>query len=338
MKLCVYSTRSYDRDYLGRANITAGHELEFLETPLNLDTATLAQGSTGVCCFVDDDLRAEVLERLAALGVRLIALRATGFNNVDLAHADALGLTVMRVSHYSPHSVAEFAVGLMLSLNRRIHKAYARVREGNFLLDGLLGFDMHGKTVAVIGTGKIGAATARILLGFGCRVLATDQQPDPALVELGCAYVPLEQALGEADIVTLHVPLTPQTHHLIDAAALAHMRPGSTLINTSRGALVDATALIGALKARHLGAVGLDVYEEESHLYFQNLSDEIIDDDIFMRLLGFPNVLITGHQAFFTHEAMTTIAETTLRNVEDFAAGRRNENTLGAARVVAAAG
>lgn len=338
MKLCVYSTRSYDRDYLGRANLAAGHELEFLETPLNPDTAALAQGSTGVCCFVDDDLGAEVLERLAALGVRLIALRATGFNNVDLAHADALGLTVMRVSHYSPHSVAEFAVGLMLSLNRRIHKAYARVREGNFLLDGLLGLDMHGKTVAVIGTGKIGAATARILLGFGCRVLATDQQPDPALVALGCAYVPLEQALGEADIVTLHVPLTPQTHHLIDAAALARMRPGSTLINTSRGALVDATALIGALKARHLGAVGLDVYEEEGHLYFQNLSDEIIDDDIFMRLLGFPNVLITGHQAFFTHEAMTTIAETTLRNAEDFAAGRRNENTLGAGRVIAAAG
>lgn len=338
MKLCVYSTRPYDRDYLGRANLAAGHELEFLETRLNLDTAALAQRSTGVCCFVDDDLGAEVLERLAALGVRLIVLRATGFNNVDLPRADSLGLTVMRVSHYSPNSVAEFAVGLMLSLNRRIHKAYARVREGNFLLDGLLGFDMHGKTVAVIGTGKIGAATARILLGFGCRVLATDQQPDPVLVELGCAYVPLEQALGEADIVTLHVPLTPQTHHLIDAAALARMRPDSMLINTSRGALVDATALIGALKAHRLGAVGLDVYEEESHLYFQNLSDEIIDDDIFMRLLGFPNVLITGHQAFFTHEAMTTIAETTLRNAGDFAAGRRNENTLSAGEVIAAAG
>ena len=328
MKVQVYSTRPYDRTFLEAANCER-HELHYTEAALRPETVVLAEGCRAVCAFVDDDLSEPVLTALARLGVELVTLRATGFNNVDLTAADRLGLTVMRVSGYSPHAVAEFSVGLMLSLSRRLHRAYNRVREGNFLLDGLMGFDMHGKAVGVVGTGRIGEALVKILRGFGCRVLMFDARENPACLREGCEYVPLDRLWAESDVVSLHVPLTPDTYHMVDAESLSRMKPGAMLINTSRGALVDTRALIDALKRRHLGAVGLDVYEEESHLYFRDLSDEIIDDDTFARLLSFPNVLVTGHQAFFTREAVTTIAETTLRNIDDFAAGRGNENLLG---------
>lgn len=328
MRVQVYSTRPYDRAFLEAAN-RGRHELRYSEAALSLQTAVLADGCRAVCAFVDDDLSEAVLEDLARRGVELVTLRATGFNNVDLGAADRLNLTVMRVSIYSPHAVAEFSVALMLSLSRRLHRAYNRVREGNFLLDGLLGFDMHGKTVGVVGTGRIGEALVGILRGFGCRVLMHDLHENPNCRGPGCEYVSLSRLWSESDIVSLHVPLTPDTYHMVDAQSLSRMKPGAMLINTSRGALVDTRALIDALKRRHLGAVGLDVYEEEGHLYFRDLSDEIIDDDTFARLLSFPNVLVTGHQAFFTREAVTTIAETTLRNIDDFAAGRSNDNRLG---------
>jgi D-lactate dehydrogenase len=333
MRTLFFSTQSYDRASFeavreGRA------DLEFEYTPVSLEprTAALAAGHEAICCFVDDDLGAGVLETLAAQGTRLVLLRCTGFNNVDLAAAERLGLTVMRVSGYSPYAVAEFAIGLILTLDRKIHRAYNRVREGNFSLGGLLGFDLHGKTVGILGTGRIGTALAHILNGFGCTVLAFDATPDPGLAGLDVRYLPLEQVLEESHIVSIHLPLTPQTHHLIDAAAIDRMRRGAMLINTSRGAVVDARAVIAALKSGQLGAVGLDVYEEEGDMYFHDLSDQIIEDDVFARLLTFPNVVVTGHQAFFTKEAMTTIATTTLRNLDDFAAGRDNENRLRATR------
>jgi len=328
MDVLVTSARSYDRQFLDAAN-QGRHVLHYLEASLDASTVRLASGYPAVCCFVDDDLSEPVLQTLAQYGTRLIALRATGFNNVDLCAAERCGLTVMRVAQYSPYAVAEFAVGLILALNRRIHRAYNRVREGNMLLDGLLGFDLHGKTVGVIGTGQIGTVFARIMHGFGCRLLAYDLSPNPRCTELGVEYGTLEEVFRQADIISLHLPLTPQSHHLIRADTLAWLKPGAMLINTSRGALVDTVALIEALKSHRLGAVGMDVYEEESHLYFRNLSDEILSDDVFARLLTFSNVLVTGHQAFFTQEALAAIARTTMSNLDDFGAGRRNENTLG---------
>jgi D-lactate dehydrogenase len=333
VQVLVYSARPYDRDSLREAN-QGKHEIRFTEAALDSSTAVLAQGVPAVCCFVDDVLDAAVLKRLAGGGTRLVVLRATGFNNVELRVAEELGITVMRVTRYSPYAVAEFAVGLILALNRKIHRAYNRVRENNFLLDGLLGFDLYGKTVGIVGTGKIGSVLARILQGFGCRFLGHDVVENPECLALGMPYVPLEELLGEADIVSLHAPLTPETRHLINSETLAVMKPGAMLINTSRGALVDARALIRALKKGRVGAVGLDVYEEESHLYFQNLSDQIIADDVFTRLLSFPNVLVTGHQAFFTREALATIAETTIENISDFEAGRSNDNVLKSGQVL----
>jgi D-lactate dehydrogenase len=333
MRTLFFSTQPYDRTSFeavreGRA------DLDFEYTPVSLEprTAALAAGHEAICCFVDDDLGAGVLETLAAQGTRLILLRCTGFNNVDLAAAERLGLTVMRVNNYSPYAVAEFATGLILTLDRKIHRAYNRVREGNFSLGGLLGFDLHGKTVGILGTGRIGTALAHILNGFGCTILAFDAQPNPELETFGVRYRPLEEVLADSHIVSIHLPLTPQTHHLIDSAAIDRMRRGAMLINTSRGAVVDARAVIAALKSGQLGAVGLDVYEEEGDMYFRDLSDQIIEDDVFARLLTFPNVVVTGHQAFFTEEAMETIATTTLRNLDDFVAGRDNENRLHAAR------
>ncbi len=331
MNILVYSTRPYDREFLeaaAKAKQAPAVDWQFCEAPLNPATAVLAKGHEAVCAFVNDDLARPTLEALAGAGVKLVLLRCTGYNNVDLATATRLGLTVMRVTRYSPHSVAEFAVGLMLSLNRKIHRAWHRVREGNFLLDGLLGFDMHGKTVGIVGTGKIGSVLAKILHGFGCRLLAFDPVRNPELETLGVEYVALPNLLVETDILSLHAPLTPDTRHLIDAAALSQMKDGAMLINTSRGALVDARALIDALKARHLGGVALDVYEEEGDLYFRNLSDEVIPDDVFERLLTFPNVLVTAHQAYFTREALQTIAETTVHNAAAFLAGRESENRL----------
>jgi D-lactate dehydrogenase len=333
VKVLVYSTRPYDQESLGSAN-PGKHELHFIEARLDKRTATLARGYRAICCFVDDALNSGVLAELGKGGTKLIALRSTGFNNVDLAAAEKHGMTVMRVTRYSPYAVAEFAACMMLALNRKIHRAYERVREGNFLLHGLLGFDLHGKIVGIVGTGKIGSVLARILDGFDCRLLGYDVRENPDCLSLGMKYVALEELLSQSDIVSLHAPLTQQTRHMINAKTLALMKPGAMLINTSRGALVDSRALIAALKRRHLGAAGLDVYEEESHIYFKDLSDEIITDDVISRLTTFPNVIITGHQAFFTREALAIIAETTIKNISDFEAGRSNENILRSEEVI----
>ncbi|SCG67506.1 2-hydroxyacid dehydrogenase [Micromonospora coxensis] len=315
MRVAVFSTKPYDRDFLTAANADGRHELALLEPRLSAETATLARGADAVCAFVNDDLGAPVLEQLAGAGVRVVALRSAGYNHVDVAAAAKLGLTVVRVPEYSPYAVAEHCVGLMLALNRKIHRAHNRVREHNFALTGLLGFDLHGRTVGVVGTGKIGVCVARIMAGFGCRVLASDPYPNPDALAVGVEYVPLETLLAQSHVVTLHCPLTPDTHHLIDAERIRQMRPGVMLINTSRGALVDTRAVISGLKNGRIGHLGLDVYEEETDLFFEDLSDQMLRDDDFSRLSTFPNVLITGHQAFFTEEALHNIAGTTIANL-----------------------
>ena len=320
MRIAVFSTKPYDRTFLEQANQAHQHQLIYLDARLTVETAALASGFSGVCVFVNDKLDREVLQLLHANGTRLIALRSAGFNNVDLPEAERLGMTVVRVPAYSPHAVAEHAVALILSLNRMTFRAYNRVREGNFSLDGLLGFDLYGKTVGVIGTGKIGLIFADIMHGFGCRVLASDPVPSADAKEF-VSYVPLGRLFGEADIISLHCPLTPETDHLIDADAIAQMKPGVMLVNTGRGRVVDTRAVIEGLKSGKIGRLGLDVYEEEENLFFQDLSQQVISDDLFMRLTTFPNVLITGHQAFFTAEALTNIAETTLANISAFEQG-----------------
>jgi D-lactate dehydrogenase len=292
--------------------------MDFLEARLTPDTARLAEGADAVCAFVNDDLGAEVLGRLAECRVRLVALRSAGVNHVDLAAAERLGLAIGRVPAYSPHAVAEHAMALILTLNRKTHRAYNRVREGNFELDGLMGFDLVGKTAGIVGTGAIGAALARILMGFGCRVLATDPRPDPDCEAMGVTYTDLRDLLGQSDVVALQCPLTPDTHHLVDDDAIAAMKPGAMLVNTSRGAVVDTRALIRGLKSGRIGSLALDVYEEEGDLFFEDLSNRFIPDDVFARLLTFPNVLITGHQGFFTAEALSAIAGTTIANVTAF--------------------
>ena len=319
MKVAVFSTKAYDREFLVAANRAASHEFIFLETRLSEATVPAADGAEAACIFVNDDAGAAVLEALHRQGIRLLALRSAGFNHVDLVRARDLGITVARVPEYSPHAVAEHTVALILALNRRIHRAYARVREGNFALDGLMGFDLNGKTVGVIGTGKIGRLVMRIMRGFGCDILAHDPWPSAEAEALGARYVPLPDLIAGSDIVTLHCPLTPETRHLIDAGAIAGMRKGAMLVNTSRGAVIDTRAVIAGLKSGRIGSLALDVYEEEGDLFFENLSDEVIKDDVFARLLTFPNVLITGHQAFFTIEALTAIAETTVANITAFA-------------------
>lgn len=321
MRAVVFSTKPYDRQFLGAAN-AGRHELVFHEARLRAETASLAAGADAACLFVHDHADAAVLGAFASLGVRYLALRCAGFNNVDLAAAARHGIAVARVPAYSPHGVAEHAVALLLTLNRRVHRAYNRVRDGNFALEGLLGFDLHDKTVGVIGTGKIGACFARIMRGFGCRVLAHDVAHQPALAALGVEYAPLERVFAESHVISLHCPLTPRTEHLVDAAALARMRDGVFLLNTGRGPLVDTAAVIDALKSGKLGALALDVYEEEEGVFFEDHSGGILADDQLARLLSFPNVLVTSHQAFFTREAVTAIAATTLANLDDFAAGR----------------
>ena len=319
MRVAVFSTKPYDRLFLERANAGRRHELVFVEPRLEPATLMAAAGATAVCAFVNDRLDAEMLRRLHGLGVRLIALRCAGFNHVDLREAAALGMSVGRVPEYSPHAVAEHTAALMLTLNRKIHRAYARVREGNFALDGLLGFDLHGRTVGVVGTGKIGECFVRIMAGFGCALLAHDPHPSEACRALGVRYMELHALLAHSDIVSLHCPLTPSTHHLIDAPALAAMKRGAMLVNTSRGAVIDTRAVISALMSGALGSLGLDVYEEEADLFFRDLSAEVIRDDVFARLLTFPNVVVTGHQAFFTEDALTAIAEATIANLDAFA-------------------
>ncbi|MDZ4819983.1 MAG: 2-hydroxyacid dehydrogenase [Planctomycetota bacterium] len=321
MRTAVFSTKRYDRDSLTEANNDAQHSLHFLEPRLTIDSVKLAEEFPAVCCFVNDQLSAPVLHRLVEGGTRLIALRCAGFNNVDLHAAEELGLTVLRVPAYSPYAVAEHAVGMILTLNRKFHKAYIRVREGNFSLDGLLGFDLHGKVVGIVGTGKIGTVTAKILQGFGCTVLAHDLYPNEECIAAKIQYVSLDELYSRSDIVSLHCPLTPQTYHLINEAALSKMKHGAMLINTSRGPLIDALATISALKSRRLGYLGLDVYEEEADLFFEDLSECVIQDDIFLRLSSFPNVLITGHQAFFTSNALGAIGSITIGNITAFENG-----------------
>jgi D-lactate dehydrogenase len=291
-------------------------------------TSPLAAGAEAVCLFVHDHADAEVMAQLSNLGVRGIALRCAGFNNVDLAAAQRHRLMVNRVPAYSPHGVAEHAVALLLTLNRRVHRAHNRVREGNFSLEGLLGFELHGKTVGVIGTGKIGACFAQIMAGFGCRLLAYDVIENPAVRALDAEYVPLSRLLGESHILSLHCPLTPQTHHLIRAESLAQMKEGVVIINTGRGPLIDTGAVLDALKSGHVGALGLDVYEEEEGVFFEDLSGQILADDQLARLIGLPNVLVTSHQAFFTQEAMRAIADTTLANLDELARGDAGPNRV----------
>lgn len=318
MRVAVFSARPYDRSALEAADRDAGHELVFHEARLSLETVALAAGAGAVCPFVNDDLSRPVVAGLARIGVRLLALRSAGFNHVDLGAAAAAGIAVGRVPAYSPHAVAEHAAALILTLNRKTHRAYNRVRDGNFELHGLLGFDLHGKTVGIVGTGLIGRVLARIMAGFGCRIVAHDPFPHPEMQALGVAYVPVDELLAESDIVTLQCPLTPETRHLIDDAAIARMKRGVMLINTSRGAVVDTRAVIRGLKDGRIGSLGLDVYEEEEALFFEDFSDRFIGDDVFARLLTFPNVLVTGHQGFFTVEALAGIAETTIANVTAF--------------------
>jgi len=321
MRVAAFSVKPYDRVSLATAAVGLPIEWAWFEPRLDRDTARLAEGATAVNCFVNDQLDAATLDILSAQGVKLITLRCAGFNQVDLAAAARLSLPVVRVPEYSPHAVAEHTIGLILMLDRRLHKAYNRVREGNFSLEGLLGFDLFGRTVGVVGTGRIGRRVAEILLGFGCRVLAYDPAPEPELAARGVAFMPLDGLLAEADIVTLHCPLKPNTRHLIDAAAIARMKRGAMLINTSRGGLVDTPAVIAALKTGQLGHLGLDVYEEEADLFFDDHSNAIIHDDIFTRLLTFPNVVITAHQAFFTQNALDAIASQTVRNLVHFQRG-----------------
>lgn len=319
MRVAMFSTKPYDRRSFLAHNEAFGHDFHFLEPRLSPETAPLAAGFPAVCLFVNDLADAATLEILARGGTRLVALRCAGFNNVDLSAAERLGMPVVRVPAYSPHAVAEFAVGLILTLNRQIHRAYVRTRENNFALDGLLGFDIHRKTVGVVGTGKIGALVARILrLGFECEVLAYDVVERPDLIALGVSYVSARDLAVRSDIVTLHCPLTPETRHLVNAETLALAKPGVMLVNTSRGALIDVEAVIDGLKSGQVGYLAIDVYEQEADLFFEDLSNEIIKDDAFQRLLTFPNVLVTGHQAFFTREAMAAIAETTLANIAAF--------------------
>jgi D-lactate dehydrogenase len=327
MRTAVFSTKSFDRQYLLPAAEAAGHALTFFEPRLTLQTTVLAQGFPAICSFVNDFLTAEVLSSLAAGGTRFVALRCAGFNQVDLDAAATCGMRVARVPAYSPYAVAEHTVGMMLALNRKFHKAYARVREGNFALEGLLGFDMHGRTAGVVGTGKIGAIVAQLLACFGCQVLLYDLIQSAECAAVG-KYVTLPELLARAHIITLHCPLTPQTYHLINAAAIAQMKPGVMLINTSRGGLVDTHAVIAGLKGGQIGYLGLDVYEEEADLFFENLSDRVIRDDVFTRLLTFPNVLITAHQAFFTQAALEQIARTTADNLTAFETGGASANEV----------
>lgn len=318
MKISFFSSKPYDKSFFEKVNLHYHHELNFYDYSLNEDTVDLVKDVSCICVFVNDKLTAQVLEKLFQKGVRLIALRCAGYNNIDLITADKLGITVVRVPAYSPESVAEHAVGLMLSLSRHIHRAYVRVRESNFSLNGLLGFELHHSTIGIVGTGKIGTALTKILTGFGSKIIAYDLAPNDECIALGVDYVDFKTLCQQSDIISLHCPLTSETHHLINQTTLQDMKPGIMIINTSRGAVIDTKAVINKLKTNHIGYLGLDVYEQEENLFFQDLSDRVIPDDIFQRLLSFPNVLITGHQGFFTNEALTNIAETTLNNIQRF--------------------
>ncbi|EIW8576524.1 2-hydroxyacid dehydrogenase [Klebsiella aerogenes] len=328
MKIAVYSTKQYDKKYLHHVNDAYGFELEFFDFLLTEKTAKTANGCEAVCIFVNDDGSRPVLEELKAHGVKYIALRCAGFNNVDLDAAKELGLRVVRVPAYSPEAVAEHAIGMMMSLNRRIHRAYQRTRDANFSLEGLTGFTMYGKTAGVIGTGKIGVATLRILKGFGMRLLAFDPYPSAAALDLGVEYVDLPTLYAHSDVISLHCPLTDENYHLLNQAAFDQMKDGVMVINTSRGALIDSQAAIDALKHQKIGALGMDVYENERDLFFEDKSNDVIQDDVFRRLSACHNVLFTGHQAFLTAEALIGISETTLSNLQQVAKGETCPNAL----------
>jgi len=318
MRVAVFSSKSYDKQFLNEANKKYVHDLVYFEPHLNSITGKLAADFPAVCVFVNDFLDRQTIKSLSIQGVKLIALRCAGFNNVDLPAAKEFGLTVVRVPAYSPHGVAEHAVTLILALNRRICRAYNRIHDGNFSIDGLLGFELYGKTFGVMGTGKIGFILARIMQGFGCRILAYDVRINPECQALGIEYVSKEKLYAQSDIISLHLPLLKETYHMINPDTLAQMKNGVMLINTSRGGLIDSSCLVEGLKSGKIGYLGLDVYEEEESMFFEDLSGQVIQDDIFARLLSFPNVIITGHQAFFTNTALENIADTTLGNITAF--------------------
>ena len=330
MKMAVFSTKPYDAKFLVAANARAGHELNFFEEKLSPHTAKLAEGHSAVCAFVNDILNARTLDVLHGQTVRFVALRCAGFNQVDVRYASSLGLKIAHVPAYSPYAVAEFALALVLALNRRIHRAYNRVRDGNFSIDGLLGFDLHEKTVGIVGTGKIGRVLSGLFTGFGVNLLGYDLYQSREFIDLGGSYVDLDTLFAESDIISLHCPLTPQTFHLIDAESIAKMKTGVMIINTSRGALVDASAVIEGLKSEQIGYLGLDVYEQEADLFYENLSERIIQDDVLQRLVTFPNVIVTSHQAYFTDRALENISNTTVANLTAFERGDTlvNEVTL----------
>ncbi|MFM6927396.1 MAG: 2-hydroxyacid dehydrogenase [Bdellovibrio sp.] len=319
MKIAFFDTHQFEKEIFLAANEPLHYDISFLETRLNSGTASLAKGADVVCSFVNDKIDDECIKTLKSLGVRMIALRSAGFNHVDVASARRNGIVVSRVPGYSPHAVAEFAVGLLLTMNRKIHKAYSRVRDLNFCLDHLVGFDLHGKTVGVVGAGKIGKIFAQIMVSFGCKVLVYDVKKDEDMEKNpGISFVNFEELCQKSDVISLHVPLLPQTRHMVDAQAIAQMKSGVFIINTGRGALIDSKALLEGLKSGSIGGAALDVYEEEESVFFQDLSDKILQDDILARLLTFPNVLITSHQAFLTNEALRNIAETTLQSISEF--------------------
>lgn len=328
MKIAIYSTKQYDKKYFEQVNREYGFELEFFDFILNEKTAKTANGADAVCLFVNDVGNREVLAELKQYGIKFIALRCAGFNNVDLEAAKEFDMPVVRVPAYSPEAVAEHAIGLMMCLNRRIHRAYQRTRDANFSLEGLTGFTMHGKTVGVIGTGKIGIAALRILKGFGLRLLAYDPYPSQAALDLGTEYVDLSTLFSQSDIISLHCPLTPENYHLINAEAFDQMKNGVMIINTSRGGLIDSQAAIDALKHQKVGALGMDVYENERDLFFEDKSNDVIQDDVFRRLSACHNVLFTGHQAFLTAEALTSIANTTLENLSQLESGAHCVNQI----------
>ncbi len=328
MKVTFFSSKSYDESFFSTENEAGSHELVFHEFKLTPASAPLAAGSSAVCAFVNDHLDRETVEILHAGGTKYIAMRCAGFNNVDLSAIKEFGMKVVRVPAYSPYAVAEHTMGLLLALNRRLYRAYNRVREGNFSLQGLVGFDVHGLTVGIIGTGTIGEKVVRLFNGFGCKVLCYDVFENDAVKALGAEYVPLDTLFAQSDIVSLHCPLLESTHHIINADSIAQMKPGVTLLNTSRGALIDTSAVIEGLKSGHVANLGIDVYEEEDNLFFEDQSGEVMQDDVFARLLTFPNVLITGHQAFFTSNALTQIARTTLQNLLELEQSGQSANEI----------
>lgn len=321
-RVAFFSSKCYDQEMFEPLAQTSSLLIDFKEARLDQTTVSLAAGARHVCVFVNDEVNTFVVEQLANFGVEHIALRCAGYNNVDIDACSKANIKVSHVPSYLPEAVAEHAIALILTLNRKMHKAYNRVKEGNFALQGLLGFTMHSKTIGVIGTGNIGKAFVRIALGFGCKVLCSDPNPDDALISLNCQYVDLPELFAKSDIVSLHCPLVKQTQHIINSDSIAQMKPGVMIINTSRGGLIDTASLINGLKSKHVGFVGLDVYEMESDLFFRDRSCEVIQDDLFQRLSTFHNVLITGHQGFFTAEAVTEIATTTLANITDLNNGQ----------------